>query len=89
MTANSNARRRQKPPKHAVASGPREINAAASLEKAELYGFEDQRPAFSRFMGLAGRIFLETIPQWLAIGAMLGLIFVRSADTAWSRLGRS
>ncbi|KAI1336405.1 UAA-domain-containing protein [Xylariaceae sp. FL0016] len=26
-------------------------------------------------MGLAGRIFIETIPQWLAVGAMLGLIF--------------
>ncbi|KAI1650557.1 UAA transporter family-domain-containing protein [Daldinia loculata] len=26
-------------------------------------------------MGLAGRIFIETIPQWLAVGAMLSLIF--------------
>ena len=78
MTANSSARRRQnlsKPPKHAVATGPRIINAAPSLEKAEMYGVDDQRPVFSRVMALAGRIFIETIPQWLAVGAMLGLIF--------------
>ena len=78
MTANSNARRRQhlsKPPKHEVATGPRVINAAPSLEKAEMYGVNDERPVFSRVMALAGRIFIETIPQWLAIGAMLGLIF--------------
>ncbi|CAK7211094.1 golgi uridine diphosphate-N-acetylglucosamine transporter [Sporothrix eucalyptigena] len=78
MTA-SNARRRQtshKPPKHvATVPGPRVINAAPSLEKAEMYGVDDDRPVFSRVMALAGRIFIETIPQWLTIGAMLGLIF--------------
>jgi solute carrier family 35 (UDP-xylose/UDP-N-acetylglucosamine transporter), member B4 len=75
----SNARRRQtshKPPKHvAAAPGPRVINAAPSLEKAEMYGVDDDRPVFSRAMALAGRIFIETIPQWLTIGAMLALIF--------------
>ncbi|KAI0839006.1 UAA transporter family-domain-containing protein [Hypoxylon sp. FL0890] len=30
---------------------------------------------FIKLMGLAGRIFIETIPQWLAVGAMLSLIF--------------
>jgi len=40
-----------------------------------MYGVDDQRPVFSRVMALAGRIFIETIPQWLAVGAMLGLIF--------------
>lgn len=54
---------------------PKVINAGPSLEKAELYGIDDQRPTFSKLMGLAGRIFIETIPQWLAVGAMLSLIF--------------
>jgi hypothetical protein len=54
---------------------PRVINAAPSLEKAELYGIDDTRPFFSRAMALAGRVFIETIPQWLAVGAMLSLIF--------------
>ena len=40
-----------------------------------MYGVDDQRPMFSKAMGIAGHIFIETIPQWLAIGAMLGLIF--------------
>lgn len=53
----------------------RVINAAPSLEKAEMYGIDDNRPVFSRFMALAGRMFIETIPQWLAVGAMLSLIF--------------
>ena len=53
----------------------RVINAAPSLEKAEMYGIDDTRPLRSRVMALAGRIFIETIPQWLAVGAMLGLIF--------------
>lgn len=51
------------------------IDARPSLEKAEMYGIDDPRPASSRMMGLLGRIFIETIPQWLAVGAMLGLIF--------------
>jgi hypothetical protein len=54
---------------------PKVIDARPSLEKAEMYGIDDPRPASSRMMALAGRIFIETIPQWLAIGAMLGLIF--------------
>jgi UDP-xylose/UDP-N-acetylglucosamine transporter B4 len=54
---------------------PKVINAAPSLEKAEMYGIDDQRPASSRMMALAGRIFIETIPQWLAAGGMLALIF--------------
>jgi hypothetical protein len=53
----------------------RVINAAPSLEKAEMYGVGDERPFLSKAMGLGGRIFIETIPQWLAVGAMLGLIF--------------
>lgn len=54
---------------------PRAINAAPSLEKAELYGVDDNRSVFSRAMALAGRMFMETIPQWLAVGGMLALIF--------------
>lgn len=57
------------------APSPRVINAAPSLEKAEMYGIDDNRPVFSRAMALAGRMFIETIPQWLAVGAMLSLIF--------------
>jgi UDP-xylose/UDP-N-acetylglucosamine transporter B4 len=57
------------------ASAPRVINAAPSLEKAQMYGIDDNRPVFSRAMALAGRVFIETIPQWLAVGAMLSLIF--------------
>jgi len=60
----------------ATASTPtRVINAGLSLEKAEMYGIDDDRPVFSRAMALAGRMFIETIPQWLAVGAMLSLIF--------------
>lgn len=54
---------------------PRVINAAPSLEKAEIHGIDDQRPWSSKIMGMLGRIFIETIPQWLAVGAMLSLIF--------------
>jgi UDP-xylose/UDP-N-acetylglucosamine transporter B4 len=54
---------------------PKVINAAPSLEKAEMYGIDDPRPASKRFMALAGRIIIETIPQWLAAGGMLALIF--------------
>ena len=54
---------------------PKIINAAPSLEKAEMYGIDDPRPASSKIMALAGRIFIETIPQWLAVGGMLALIF--------------
>lgn len=82
MTAQSTARRRQlsleKAQKHVATTAPmtpRVINAAPSLEKAEMYGIDDNRPAYSRAMALMGRIFIETIPQWLAVGAMLSLIF--------------
>ena len=54
---------------------PKVINAGPSLEKAELYGVHDQRPVHSKVMAFAGRLFIETIPQWLTIGVMLGLIF--------------
>ncbi|KAI9647449.1 golgi uridine diphosphate-N- acetylglucosamine transporter [Ciborinia camelliae] len=54
---------------------PKVINAAPSLEKAEMYGINDKRPTSSKIFAMAGRIFIETIPQWLAVGAMLGLIF--------------
>lgn len=58
-----------------AAPSPRVIDAAPSLEKAEMYGIDDNRPVFSRIMALGGRMFIETIPQWLAVGAMLSLIF--------------
>ncbi len=54
---------------------PKVINAAPSLEKAEMFGIDDGRPTSSKIMALLGRMFMETIPQWLAIGAMLSLIF--------------
>ena len=54
---------------------PKVIDARPSLEKAQLYGIDDPRPASSKMMALAGRIFIETIPQWLAVGGMLALIF--------------
>ncbi|KAF7940629.1 uncharacterized protein EAE97_006815 [Botrytis byssoidea] len=54
---------------------PKVINAAPSLEKAEMYGINDKRSTSSKLLAMAGRIFIETIPQWLAVGAMLGLIF--------------
>ncbi|KAI0882689.1 UAA-domain-containing protein [Annulohypoxylon maeteangense] len=81
MTSRSVPRRRQTlrdshaASRNGTAMTPKVINAGPSLEKAELYGIDDQRPTFSKIMGLAGRIFIETIPQWLAVGAMLGLIF--------------
>ncbi|KAI1770932.1 UAA-domain-containing protein [Hypoxylon cercidicola] len=81
MTSRSVPRRRQTlreshaASRNGAAVTPKVINAGPSLEKAELYGIDDQRPTFSKLMGLAGRIFIETIPQWLAVGAMLSLIF--------------
>jgi UDP-xylose/UDP-N-acetylglucosamine transporter B4 len=54
---------------------PKVINAAPSLEKAEMYGIDDPRPASSRIMALAGRLIIETIPQGLAAAGMLALIF--------------
>ncbi|KAI0165957.1 UAA transporter family-domain-containing protein [Xylariaceae sp. FL1272] len=81
MSSRSTPRRRQTlRESHAIARNggpvtPKIINAAPSLEKAELYGIDDQRSTHSKLMGFAGRILIETIPQWLAIGAMLSLIF--------------
>ncbi|KAI0489575.1 UAA transporter family-domain-containing protein [Xylaria cf. heliscus] len=81
MTSRSAPRRRQTlRESHAAARNggavtPKVINAAPSLEKAELYGIHDQRSTHSKLMGLAGRIFIETIPQWITVGAMLALIF--------------
>ncbi|KAI0172350.1 UAA transporter family-domain-containing protein [Hypoxylon sp. FL1284] len=81
MTGRSVPRRRQTLRESHAASRngapvtPKVINAGPSLEKAELYGIDDQRPTFSKLTGLAGRILIETIPQWLAVGAMLSLIF--------------
>jgi len=60
---------------HAAEPMPKVINAAPSLEQAELYGIPDQRPASKRLMGFAGRFFIETIPAWLTVGIMLSLIF--------------
>jgi solute carrier family 35 (UDP-xylose/UDP-N-acetylglucosamine transporter), member B4 len=54
---------------------PKVINAAPSLEKAEMFGIDNERPTSSKIMALLGRMFMETIPQWLAVGAMLSLIF--------------
>lgn len=54
---------------------PKVINAAPSLEKAEMYGINDKRSRTSKILAVTGRIFIETIPQWLAVGVMLGLIF--------------
>lgn len=54
---------------------PRVINAAPSLEKAQIHGIDDERPMSAKIMGMLGRIFIETIPQWLTVGAMLLLIF--------------
>lgn len=54
---------------------PKIINAAPSLEKAEKGEMDDPRTTFSKVMAMAGRIFIETIPQWLAVGGMLALIF--------------
>lgn len=61
--------------KNGDAVTPKVINAGPSLEQAQMYGISDHRTAYSKLVGLAGRIFIETIPQWLAVGAMLGLIF--------------
>ncbi|KAH8676372.1 UDP-N-acetylglucosamine transporter YEA4 [Xylariales sp. PMI_506] len=81
MTSRTTARRRQTLREtHAMHNNggdmtPKVINAAPSLEKAEMYGIPDQRPAYAKLMGLAGQIIIETLPQWLTVGAMLGLIF--------------
>ncbi|KAI0478672.1 UAA-domain-containing protein [Xylariaceae sp. FL0804] len=81
MSSRSGPRRRQTlRESHAISrngadSAPKVINAGPPLQQAELYGIHDQRSTQSKLMGLAGRFFIETIPQWLAVGAMLGLIF--------------
>lgn len=60
---------------HGETVTPKVINAAPLLEKAEMYGIDDERPASSRIMALFGRMFMETIPYMLTVGVMLGLIF--------------
>lgn len=82
MTSSRSAARKRQTLRDAQASNRNNavatlkvINAAPELEKAELYGIHDHRPAYQKLVGFAGRIFIETIPQWLAVGAMLGLIF--------------
>ncbi|ORY56668.1 upd-c transporter [Pseudomassariella vexata] len=82
MTPKSAPRRRQTLRDSHAAAAEKKDNAAMTPkvinvnEKAQLHGISpDQRPAYLRAMGIAGRIFIETIPQWLAVGAMLGLIF--------------
>lgn len=67
---------------------PKEINAAPSLEKAQMYGIDNERPTSSKIMALIGRIFIETIPQWLAVGVMLGLIFGGCCSNVSARLCR-
>ena len=67
-----------------AAPSPRVINAAPSLEKAEMFGIENDRPVFSRAMALAGRVFIETIPQWLTVAAMLSLIFGGCCSNVYS-----
>ena len=73
--ANSSGSKSDKSTSHAKPAEPRVINAAPSLEKAAMYGIDDNRPVFSRVMALAGRVFIETIPAWLSVGVMLALIF--------------
>ncbi len=71
---------------------PKIIDARPSLEKAEMYGIDDPRPASSRIMALLGRIFIETLPQWFAVGAMLGLIFggcCSNVSNNWTKSGVS
>lgn len=75
MVNNNSTRRRPKPPKHVIQDGPRVINAAHSLEQAEMYGVNDTRTMYSKVMAFLGYLFIETIPQWLAVGLMLSLIF--------------
>lgn len=51
-------------PKMIDASSPPDMNA-----------LENKRSVSQRIMALAGRFFIETVPAWLAVGGMLGLIF--------------
>jgi len=55
----------------------KEINAATALEKAEMYGVNtnDGRAWSSRIWAMVGKVLIEMVPAWLAVGAMLGLIF--------------
>lgn len=55
----------------------KEINAATALEKAEMYGVDanDGRAWSSRFWAMAGKVLIEMVPAWFAVGAMIGLIF--------------
>lgn len=38
-------------------------------------GMVDTRAVFGPAVGVAGRVFVETMPQWLTVGGMLFLIF--------------
>ncbi|KAG9244602.1 UAA transporter family-domain-containing protein [Calycina marina] len=51
--------------------GPNIIN----LDKAQAYGIGDKRPLHRKMAGLGARVIIETIPAWLAVGGMLGMIF--------------
>lgn len=55
----------------------KEINAATALEKAEMYGVDanDGRAWSSRVWAMVGKVLIEMVPAWLAVAAMLGLIF--------------
>lgn len=65
---------------------PKVINAAPSLEKAEMYGIDNERPASSKIMALFGRMFMETIPQLMVVAAMLSLIFGGCcSNVSWTR----
>ena len=79
---------------HSSADGetaiPKVINAAPSLEKAEMFGIDNERPTSSKIMAMLGWMFMETIPQWLAVGAMLSLIFGGCcSNVSWSPGNRS
>lgn len=83
-TNNNNNNSKDRSGMFSAAPSPRVINAAPSLEKAEMFGIENDRPVFSRAMALAGRVFIETIPQWLTVAAMLSLIFGGCCSNVYS-----
>lgn len=41
---------------------------------SDMNGYED-RSVGQKVMAMAGGFFIETVPAWLAVGGMLGLIF--------------
>lgn len=56
-------------------SKPKVIDVRESLRKVGRFGIRVPRPLFLKIVGCIGRLSFETIPLWLTIGAMLGLIF--------------